>query len=538
MKTGLLNQNLVSIIVPVYNVEKYIDQCVESIINQTYENIEILLINDGSTDNSYELCELWGKKDLRIRIINKVNEGLAETRNLGVKEAKGNWIAFVDSDDWIDEKYIEEMLNKAIDENADLVVCAYYRIDENTGVVEKFGNNSSIGISYSKEQELIYVKDGMPMQLCKKRLIVDNGLEQPNCKSQDFAIKLLMCVVADKFVTLDIPLYYYRKNRSGAITTAKKTNRLDTAYAAEYLINGFKKKKMFKKYNYILFKHELNTLAQALMESWRIENKSRYEIIKNGYLDVIKRNFEFYSDKTIVHIGSFNLMHVIRILPFLQDINNSFQFSSIISIMNPCNRQEIIHKNIFRKKMIEKDISSDFLEYLKNGKFDCIIMDFLEERHDIYYSENGVITKSDAFNQIIFDTREFILIKNGSDKWFDLWKKNFINFIDIIKQKIGLNQFILVRNKLVEEYGTIHEKLKYKDIMYIREKNEIINKCYNFVEENYPEIKIIDPTENSYYFTDINYEYGLFPWHLNVMMNEFIAKCIEKNIVDGGDIIE
>ena len=98
-----MSSELISIIVPVYKVEKYIDRCVESIINQTYKNIEIILVDDGSPDNCPKICDEWAKKDKRIRVIHKENRGVSSARNVGIDVAKGKYIGFVDSDDYIEK---------------------------------------------------------------------------------------------------------------------------------------------------------------------------------------------------------------------------------------------------------------------------------------------------------------------------------------------------------------------------------------------------------------------------------------------------
>ena len=97
-----MNNNLISIIVPVYNVSEYLPRCLDSLINQTYKNIEIILVNDGSTDNSLEICKKYAEKDLRIKVIDKENGGISSARNTGIAEASGEWIGFVDSDDYIE----------------------------------------------------------------------------------------------------------------------------------------------------------------------------------------------------------------------------------------------------------------------------------------------------------------------------------------------------------------------------------------------------------------------------------------------------
>ena len=112
--------NLVSIIVPVYNVEKYLERCVESIRRQTYENLEIILVDDGSPDNCGVMCDMFKSQDKRIKVIHKKNEGLGLTRNAGLNIATGDYVTFIDSDDWIDADHIMNLLNASVDTEADI----------------------------------------------------------------------------------------------------------------------------------------------------------------------------------------------------------------------------------------------------------------------------------------------------------------------------------------------------------------------------------------------------------------------------------
>ena len=118
-------KELISIIVPVYNIENYLDKCIESIVHQTYKNLEILLIDDGSTDHSGKKCDEWAKKDKRIRVIHKKNGGVSSARNIGLEKAKGEYIGFVDGDDFVNKKMYEEMHRQMKKNNADFVICDY-----------------------------------------------------------------------------------------------------------------------------------------------------------------------------------------------------------------------------------------------------------------------------------------------------------------------------------------------------------------------------------------------------------------------------
>jgi len=126
LERGNKLNNLVSVVVPVYNVEKYVDRCLESIVNQSYRNIEILLIDDGSTDDSGRICDLWAAKDCRICVYHKENEGLGSARNLGIERAKGEYIAFIDSDDWWELDLVEKMITVGESKKADLIFMDFY----------------------------------------------------------------------------------------------------------------------------------------------------------------------------------------------------------------------------------------------------------------------------------------------------------------------------------------------------------------------------------------------------------------------------
>ena len=137
MKKGNLAGNaiddsiMVSVIVPVYKVERYLDKCVESILNQTYKNLEIILIDDGSPDKCGEMCEIWAKKDRRIKVIHKENGGLSDARNAGIEICSGRYVGFVDSDDYIEDEMYEKLLIAITKENADISTCL--SIDEYEG---------------------------------------------------------------------------------------------------------------------------------------------------------------------------------------------------------------------------------------------------------------------------------------------------------------------------------------------------------------------------------------------------------------------
>ena len=142
-------QELVSIVVPIYNVEKYLDRCVKSIVSQTYKNLEIILVDDGSTDSSCDMCDDWATKDSRIKVVHKKNAGLGMARNTGIENATGDYICFFDSDDFVETDLVEKCLEEATLQNADVVLFGRKdiyddgRIDERKNAGKKIIFNES-----------------------------------------------------------------------------------------------------------------------------------------------------------------------------------------------------------------------------------------------------------------------------------------------------------------------------------------------------------------------------------------------------------
>lgn len=145
----------ISVVVPIYNVEKYIRSCIESIIEQTYKNLEIILVDDGSPDNCGIICDEYASKDKRIKVIHKVNGGLSDARNIGISIAKGEFISFVDSDDTIEKDMYETLLNAIYTYNADIAECGYYKVYPDKIIQPKYLRETKCFNTYNALEELI-----------------------------------------------------------------------------------------------------------------------------------------------------------------------------------------------------------------------------------------------------------------------------------------------------------------------------------------------------------------------------------------------
>lgn len=225
---------MISIIVPVYNVEKYIRRCVSTLIEQKYSDIEILLIDDGSTDSSGAICDELALIDKRIRVIHKDNGGLSDARNMGIENARGEYIGFVDSDDYIHASMYEVLWENIEKEKADIAYCNFYWIDETETVLEDLVGSKVQVFEGADILGQIY-KLNLPTVIAWNKLYrreLFDSIRYPKGKvHEDEAIIHRLLYICKKIVYIDEKLYYYVK-RKGSITDSINEGRLRDAISA------------------------------------------------------------------------------------------------------------------------------------------------------------------------------------------------------------------------------------------------------------------------------------------------------------------
>lgn len=196
----------ISIIVPVYNVEAYLKKCIDSLINQTLKEIEIILINDGSTDKSMDIIKSY--TDTRIVFIDKNNTGIGSTRNLGIEKAKGQYLSFIDADDYVSEYFCERMYQKAKESNCDIVICDYYKDGSEYNLIKI---NSFADTSLKDNPNLINDINLGPCNKIFKRILFNNKENRfiENLKYEDAPLICKLLCKAKKIGKLDEPLHYY-----------------------------------------------------------------------------------------------------------------------------------------------------------------------------------------------------------------------------------------------------------------------------------------------------------------------------------------
>lgn len=234
----------VSILIPAYNAEKCIEKCLDSAINQTYKNIEIIVVNDGSIDNSLKIMNDYACKYNRIRIIDIENGGVSVARNTAIREATGDYICFIDSDDYISDDLLEK-LSRYMEEDFDLIKYKLMRVDENGAVIVKLDGPTFECLSGEDAFNLMYDKDVMLQAPClylyKKELFIKNNITYPEGRvHEDFSRTIPIMLKAKKMCSTDIYGYYYVQTKK-SITRGNNLNvelkkSLDIIYHYDYVI--------------------------------------------------------------------------------------------------------------------------------------------------------------------------------------------------------------------------------------------------------------------------------------------------------------
>ncbi|MBR3281299.1 MAG: glycosyltransferase family 2 protein [Clostridia bacterium] len=223
-----MERPLISVMVPCYNTAKYLAKCIESILNQTYKNIELIILSDGSTDGSVDIMKKYAKKDERITVIDRDNKGVAISRNELIENAKGDYLMYVDSDDTISEFMLEDMYNALIKNEADIVMCPAYIVHEDTDIAKLPMNRNCEQETITNVQALfnmISLGDfyHYPVAKLYTRKSLKDIVFPANREYEDSATVFKIYYNIDKAVVLKQPYYYYLVGRENSITTKKYT---------------------------------------------------------------------------------------------------------------------------------------------------------------------------------------------------------------------------------------------------------------------------------------------------------------------------
>lgn len=313
----------VSIIVPVYNVEKYLSKCLESLINQTLKDIEVICVNDGSTDNSLSILKEYANKDSRIKIIDKQNEGVSVARNTGIEVATGQYLMFVDSDDYLVENACEKALNTIEHNESDICIFGHYDLVDGNKIISHKTNDlikiKDLNVKENLVEYSIYIWD----KIYRTEFIKSNQIKFPlGLKTAEDVIFCLLCLFNEaKYATLAEPLYVYRIDTNSNSATSNVQNIKNDIKAFETL------------YNLQIYKEQPISLQLQVVNRFCGGCLYYYEKFKNTHSKLLKQDISNFLNLVETYYNQKNLMKFKRYRN-LKNLDYREFIKSLFSITN------------------------------------------------------------------------------------------------------------------------------------------------------------------------------------------------------------
>ena len=275
----------VSVIVPVYNTEKYLKNCIDSLLKQNFEDYEIIVINDLSPGNAEEIIKSYNDKKI-VYIKNKTNKGIGYNRNLGIKKAKGEYVCFIDSDDYVKENFISKMYNYSKENNLDLCVCDYVNVDEEGNKLKEFNLSDFCITNYEENNKILCEINLAPWnKLYKKDMLVKNKIEfSETLKYEDLSFVALSIKNSKKIGKINEQLNYYTIHNNSETTTRDK-RVFDIFKQLDIVRNEYKSGKY------------LDELTVSVLLNYTIQQ--RYQIDKDTQSKFIDDAFKYLNDNNI-----------------------------------------------------------------------------------------------------------------------------------------------------------------------------------------------------------------------------------------------
>lgn len=309
---------LITVIVPVYNVEGYLNRCVESIANQSYRNLEIILVDDGSRDGCPGLCDTWGKSDSRIKVIHKKNGGVSSARNAGLDIACGEYIAFVDADDYISPNMLEKLVNGATLNNCDISICRVSSDESAPNEQAKVYENDVLSLYLSDS----LCEPSTPAKLYSRQVIQGLRFDSSIKIGEDYIFNFYAFKNAHRVVVLEERLYYYELRENSAVHTLNKEMLDRWKNTKSVLESGLLTD---KQYSVLLCKYsgELFCIAREVLKT---KNKA---LINSHFGEITDEIKKYSNDFTALNISRANRMGILllKISPKLFKIFFMLYFS-------------------------------------------------------------------------------------------------------------------------------------------------------------------------------------------------------------------
>lgn len=531
---------LVSIIIPVYNVEHYIDRCLESVTNQTYKNLEILIMEGKSTDNSLDKVRSWAEKDGRIIVVSRTDDGLGDARNYAVNMSTGDYLLFLDADDRLSETFVEDTLKIAVSDSEIDMVNGNIRMISNGNLVDKIGDEWTVDVvcdENDKTEYMVYAVNFIWGRLFRKDFFTKAKILQPALPFEDLCVFPYMILMARKIGFCHSCFVFYEADREDALSADRMTYRKVkdvTEHAACLLRDHGLYDKYRDEFNLCMFAHARQIMMHCLgVNGYRnlpADDKESFAFMQSIKPRDLNGRYCVY--------GSFTLRWVVQhMICGEENTAKHFAFTNLIAqFSKPTVLKEFRLSNKFRQTALNDDYNGVLEEYLRRNEIDTILIDFLEEIRDIVLCEDGNYytyseAASDYENECGPDTGQKETIRWNSEEWWNLWQEACRKLIELLKATCSSKgiTLLLVEDRFAPEYIKNDICHKY-DIN--AEKENLLKKMYRFFEDNCESI-IVCKSEKSLVYTDMagKSSYPARPEYMNPAYYRNMARKIQRTII-------
>lgn len=481
----------ISVIIPIYNAEKFLNKCLNSIINQTYENLEIICINDGSTDNSLKILKKFSKRDCRIKVFTTDNYGQGSARNLGLNNASGDYISFIDADDWIRKDTYELLYSKINKFDLDLLFFRMINFIESTGefietelynyssLIDNFESN--IPFSSSNIGDLLFNIAVCPVsKLYKKSFLDKNNIRFPeNIIFEDNIFFYETFLKANSISYVDEQLYF-RRRHDNSVTQNINKKSFDIVLATNKMLLLFKDNNWYDEYKYGLINHSFSMILEWFFKANIIISEDFYQFIKNNFLGFnnLKSDFLMYlheknrktfnaflsNDYYLDFISEYNYNNI------NYDCITSVDFNYMITVIIPIyNNEFLIHRTLL--SLMHQSIGFDNIEIIliddnSNDGTLSILKDYSRTYDNIKLIalENNTGSSGTPRNVGLYEASSDYVMFLDHDDFFD------VNALEKLYIEMNNCQADVV-------FGTysVIQNNKFNDIFYPKEKAGYFN---------------------------------------------------------------
>jgi|GEM_PF-936145 len=504
----------ISVILPVYNVEDYMDRCLRTVTAQSFRDLEIILINDGSKDGSGARCRFWERRDRRVRLRETENRGVSPARNLGVQMARGTYLMFADPDDWLDLQMAEKLFAAAEESGADFTECDLWRYDNRSGKKIHRHLSGTMGVPWTREEHMVYGATATYKSLMRRSLWERNRIRLPECSFESPAVYSLLLGLSNKIVNVPEPLYYYRRFRENSLIEtgyAGKDGRPDPRLgidAMDFLISEYRRTGIYDRYRQVLERVVKYRLSDILAMQYHRRTEEEFSGLTAAYRAFLSQRFPARRERYLV-LGGYNLNRVLLHLPLLQDPSLRFNFSSLAAVVSAFGREErggactaveaapqsrgrkeqtapFVHKNRYREMMLNREWSGDFWKILEEVQPELLFVDFMEERFPLLRAGDRIVTESDAFlgAERGPDLEGAERLPRGSEACEAVMEDAIGRFPSLVRQVSPGTRLVVLESELSLSVGDLQNREPFPEREMLERTNRLLRGYYRLLRES------------------------------------------------------